>query len=291
MSAPNVILIAGGGGGAGYAAPEAEEVPAGAGGGLVGEAGGGGGSQNALNGASGGGGDQEAGGVGGASVNPPPDGNPGGFLAGGYGAPTAAPTGGGGEGYYGGGGAGVRGPSPGDDFRTGGGGSSYYGHPQVTSGSTEAGNEITAGGATQPGAVAESTGAGGNNTCASERGGAENGYVLITGCSAVTSTTNIISNAFTASSAPSTARIVVFQETVSSYTLNTDLIASVSRDGGTTFTTATLADTGYVTGTSGQRILTGTATVSGQPSGTAMRWKLALANNQSKIHGVSLQWK
>ena len=72
--------------------------------------------------------------------------------------------------------------------------------------------------------------------------------------------------------------------------MNTDIIASISRDGGTTFTTATLADSGYVSGTSGQRILTGTATVSGQPSGTAMRWKLALANNQVKVHGVSLAW-
>ena len=69
-----------------------------------------------------------------------------------------------------------------------------------------------------------------------------------------------------------------------------DIIASISRDGGSTFTTATLSDSGYVTGSSGQRILTGTATISGQPSGQSMRWKLALANNTVKIHGVALQW-
>ena len=103
--------------------------------------------------------------------------------------------------------------------------------------------------------------------------------------------TNVFSNAFTATSAPSTARIVVFQENVDSITLNTDIIASISRDGGTTFTTATLSDSGYVTGSSGQRILHGTAIISGQPSGTSMRWKLALANNQMKIHGVGLHWK
>ena len=90
---------------------------------------------------------------------------------------------------------------------------------------------------------------------------------------------------------PSSTRIVVFQENIESPTLNTDIIASVSRNGGSNFTNVTLADSGYVTGSSGQRILTGTATVSGQPSGTSMRWKLALANNQMKIHGVSLQWK
>ena len=105
-----------------------------------------------------------------------------------------------------------------------------------------------------------------------------------------TTTTNIVSNAFTAGSAPTTSRIVVFQENIDSITLNTDIVASISRDGGTTFTTVTLADEGYVTGSSGQRILAGTATISGQPSGTSMRWKLALANNASKIHGVSLAW-
>ena len=72
-------------------------------------------------------------------------------------------------------------------------------------------------------------------------------------------------------------------------TLNTDIIASVSRDG-TNFTNATLSDSGYVTGSSGQRILTGQADISGQPSGQSMRWKLALANNTVKIHGVALQW-
>ena len=46
-----------------------------------------------------------------------------------------------------------------------------------------------------------------------------------------------------------------------------------------------------MTGSSGQRILTGQATISGQPSGQSMRWKLALANNQVKIHGVSLAWQ
>ena len=84
--------------------------------------------------------------------------------------------------------------------------------------------------------------------------------------------------------------IVVFEENVGTPTLNTDIIASISRNGGSNFTTATLSDSGYVTGSSGQRILTGAATISGQPSGQSMRWKLALANNTVKIHGVALQW-
>ena len=99
-----------------------------------------------------------------------------------------------------------------------------------------------------------------------------------------------MSEPFASTSVPTTSRIVVFEERLTSLTLNTDLIASVSRDGGSNFTTATLTDSGYVTGSSGQRILTGQATISGQPSGQSMRWKLALANNRVKIHGVSLQW-
>ena len=83
---------------------------------------------------------------------------------------------------------------------------------------------------------------------------------------------------------------MVFQENVDTPTLNTDIIASVSRDGGSNFTNVTLVDEGYVTGASGQRVLAGLVDISGQPSGTSMRWKLALANNQSKIHGVSLSW-
>ena len=103
--------------------------------------------------------------------------------------------------------------------------------------------------------------------------------------------TTVVSEPFASGIAdPTSSRIVVFQENVDTPTLNTDIIASVSRDGGTTFTAATLADSGYVTGASGQRILTGQATISGQPSGQSMRWKLALANNKVKIHGVSLSW-
>ncbi len=204
----------------------------------------------------------------------------GSFLQGG---PSSSESGAGGGGYYGGG----AGSGSGGVYGAGGGGSSYYGHPQVTSGATEAGAESEGGGVTQPG-YSSSTNEGG----AAPRQNGEDGFVLITATApGSTSSTTIVSNAFTAGSAPTSSRVVVFQENVDSVTINTDIIASVSRDGGTTFTTVTLADSGYVTGSSGQRILTGVANVSGQPSGTSMRWKLALANNASKVHGVSLQWK
>ena len=311
-SAPEAYLIAGSGGGGGATGSSDPSFTslagtAGAGGGLVGESGAGGGNQVSENVYAGGGGDQEQGGTGGGMNEPgvgsapladgrggnapapsiPVGTRPGGLFFGGRGAQF---SGGGGGGYYGGGGGGFGASGSNIVDAGGGGGSSYHGHPQITSGSTEAGTSVTGGGTTQPGYVA-----GTNETTSAPNGPlapAEDGFVLITGTSTTTTTssTTIVSNAFTAGSAPSTSRIVVFQEDVGSITLNTDIIASISRDGGSNFTNVTLADEGYVTGSSGQRILSGVATVSGQPSGTSMRWKLALANNQSKVHGVSLSW-
>ena len=324
-----VTVVAGGGGGSGnsYRRNVCEGGHGGGGGGLVGAAGGSILAQTNNEGPGpgpshghGGGGDQEQGGQGGA--NHPQSGEAGGFLYGGAAHraggttpasdDTPAYSGSGAGGYYGGGGGSACAPSysslPSGDSGAGGGGSSYYGHPQITSGSTEAAFDATtpicavgeSGGKTASGYVSE-VGAAEivasipqYSSCGSNGGahGGSDGYVLLTiNNPATTTATNIVSNAFTAGSAPTTSRIVIFQENVATPTLNTDIIASVSRDGGTTFTTATLTDSGYVTGSSGQRILTGTATISGQPSGTSMRWKLALANNAVKIHGVSLQWK
>ena len=281
-NAPGIYMVAAGGGGAGWGQNNGS-IGGGAGGGLTGDAGATTNEQTAKNGAhpaSGGGGDQEQGGQGGTLGQA---GDPGTFMAGGGAGETNGGAGGGG--YYGGGGAAGSGPA--SDDRYGGGGSSYYGHPQITCGSTEEGSGDTGGGTTNPNYVA----------CTNEGGAprgtnGENGYVLISAaaiCASATSTT-IVSEPFTSTSVPTSARIVVFEENIDTPTLNTDVIASISRDGGTTFTNATLTDSGYVTGSSGQRILTGQATISGQPSGQSMRWKLALANNTVKIHGVSLQW-
>ena len=282
---PAIVTIAAGGGGSGG---NAAGENGGAGGGLTGRRGGAGCAQTTGNGPQGGyggGGDQEQGGQGVASPHGPgyDPGNNGGYLYGANQGPSGN-GGGGGGGFYGGG-SGSDGP--GSRQYAGGGGSSYYGHPQVTSGATEDGACQQGGGNSDPAYV----------SCTNEGQGAtikgNNGYVLLTGsyCApAPGASTTIVSTAFSANSVPTTSRIVVFQEDVDSTTLNTDIIASVSRDGGSTYTNATLSDSGYVTGSSGQRILTGQATISGQPSGQSMRWKLALANNTSKIHGVSLQW-
>jgi len=279
--APSIYAVAGSGGAGSYG-----DTHGGAGGGPGGHGGRGGQATTSRSpqGYSGGGGDQEQGGDGGSGSGT--DGTVGQFLEGGGGGNSNA--GNGGAGYYGGGG-GAAGSS---EDGAGGGGSGYISHPQITSGASQAGCAANVGGQGSPvfsGLPGPSYGGGG---AIGDPHAGEPGYVLLTSaavCASTTSTT-IISNAFTATSVPTSSRIVVFEENVATPTLNTDIIASISRDGGSNFTTATLSDSGYVTGASGQRILTGQATISGQPSGQSMRWKLALANNAVKIHGVSLQW-
>ena len=279
-SAPTAYVVAGSGGGGGYHT-SAPGVFGGAGGGLSGDSGG---QTTECNSASsdagGGGGGQTAGGGVLPGSSPPATTGQVGYLFGG--GDAGCRGGGGGAGYYGGGGGARYDPQP---YGSGGGGSSYYGHPQITSGSTEEGSQNSGGGTGQPGYVP-----GTNEGTPMTSGSGEDGYVLLTGSFNTVTSTTIISTAFTSTSVATSARIVVFEENVDTPTLNTDIIASVSRDAGVTFTNATLTDSGYVTGSSGQRILTGQADISGQPSGQSMRWKLALANNTVKIHGVALQW-
>ena len=310
-SAPQAYLVAGAGGGsgrnsvpqaptpvAGYPACSTNVDSGGAGGGLIGIVGAtlSCAQTTAIPGRGGGGGGQTQGGQGYGpagcgptycSFSPLPY-SDGGLFTGANGGGDGNCAGAG-SGYYGGG----TGPGSGP------GGSSYYSHPQITSGTTEAGSGEEGGGISSPFYVAGTNeGVPAYTPMVYPNGGGpqtgfadgEDGYVLLTACQAGAATsTTIISTTFTSTSVATSARIVVFEENIDTPTLNTDIIASVSRDG-TNFTTATLSDSGYVTGSSGQRILTGQADISGQPSGQSMRWKLALANNQVKIHGVALQW-
>ena len=222
------------------------------------------------------------GGPAGASTSPEP-GTPGdGYLTGG----------GGGAGYYGGGAGNAKytGPEAASNASAGGGGSSYYGgtpaYPVSSARSvTPAGSR---GGADSHCSVFNPDPVYPNIKNAP--GGKYEGLAF-TITPDTSNNLTLVSNAFTASSAPSTARIVVFADDLESITVNTDLVASVSRDGGSNFTNATLVDEGYVTGAAGQRIYAATVTISGQPSGTSMRWKLTTANTKKiDIHGVSLAW-
>ncbi|MBI5165303.1 MAG: hypothetical protein HY985_15535 [Magnetospirillum sp.] len=102
--------------------------------------------------------------------------------------------------------------------------------------------------------------------------------------------TTIVSTTTVAAAQPDTARLAILHQPVSAVTLDTDLIAEISRDGGTTWTAAALASAGAFNATT--NILTGMADLSAQPAGTAMTWRLRTLNaKEQRIHGVWLQWR
>ncbi len=211
-------LVAGGGGSGGRTGG-----PGGAGGGSTaenaaqrnpgyGEAG----TQSAGGGS---GGSQWTGGSGnGAGGNP--------YGGGGSGQSGSWGSGGGGGGWFGGG-RGQGGSSGHGDG--GGGGSGYINTTYITGGVTTTGSGETPG-----------------NSGDSDRGTAGNkmtaGKVVIQEIISGPAQMTLVSNAFTAQTAPTTARIILDEETaVGSATLDTDLKAYASRDNGTTFTQINLA--------------------------------------------------
>jgi len=102
-------------------------------------------------------------------------------------------------------------------------------------------------------------------------------------------TTNmtLISEPVTAEAEPDTARIVILEEDVDAVTINTDLTAHASRDGGATWDLITLVDEGNYD--SSTRILTGETDLTS--TGTNMVYKLTTANTKNlKIHGTALTW-
>ena len=134
-------------------------------------------------------------------------------------------------------------------------------------------------------------GGGGGDVSTGADGGTGTVIILYTPSSINNMT--LVSNSTTAQAAPTKADIVLtYTNGAGTATINTDLIASVSRDNGTTYTAVTLASQGT---SGGQTILTASnVDISGQPSGTSMVWKVATANQsaskQTRIHGVSLGW-
>lgn len=100
----------------------------------------------------------------------------------------------------------------------------------------------------------------------------------------------LISAAFTAASAPTRGRLTVQAKPIDAITINTDLVGSISRDGGTTWTAATLAaETTLADGTI--LYVHDGLDISAQPSGTSMKWKIVTANSKNiEINGIGLRW-
>lgn len=87
---------------------------------------------------------------------------------------------------------------------------------------------------------------------------------------------------------PDECLVLLLEEDIDAITLNTDLTVSVSRDGGTTYTSTVLENVGSSTG--GKATLSGVADLSSQPAGLSLSYKITSSVAKSKIHGVSVQW-
>ena len=317
ITAASYAIAVGTGGGGGSGGPPG---PAGANGvdsrfGTMTAAVGGGGGKgyntgSVGNGGSGGGSDSTAGGTGTAG-----QGN-----AGGTGSQASSQTGGGGGGagaagsdgentgvspnnYGGNGGVGLSNSITGTaTYYAGGGGGGRGGAATSppTAGTGGLGGGGTGGqGGTATGATAGTNGTGGGGgggshpTVPAAAGGS--GIVILRRPTSVVAYGNmsLVSNAITAQAQPTKADVVLtYTDFTGTATINTDLIASVSRDGGTTYTAVTLASKGT---SGGHTILTANdVSISGQPAGTSMVWKVATTDQSvskaTRIHAVSLGW-
>tara|TARA_Y100000593_G_scaffold90215_1_gene176145 strand:+ start:1110 stop:2891 length:1782 start_codon:yes stop_codon:yes gene_type:complete len=105
----------------------------------------------------------------------------------------------------------------------------------------------------------------------------------------------LVSISHTASSAPTKGDLVMMIENAKgTATLNTDVKGYISRDGGTTYTQGTLVDEGSW-GTNKKILAFHNLDISGQPSGTAVRYKItthnqSTASKNTRIHGTSVAW-
>ena len=92
----------------------------------------------------------------------------------------------------------------------------------------------------------------------------------------------LVSTSNTASSAPTKGDLVALIENHrQTATLNTDIKGYVSRDGGTTWSQGTFVDEGDW-GTNKKIISFHNLDISGQPSGTSVKWKIETLNQRTR---------
>jgi hypothetical protein len=99
----------------------------------------------------------------------------------------------------------------------------------------------------------------------------------------------LVSNATTALAQPDSAFLVLHHEPVDAVTLNTDVKAYASRDGGTTYTQGTLSKATDLSGN--EDILIADVDFTGDPAGTSMKWKVETLNNTvQRLRAIANQW-
>jgi hypothetical protein len=108
----------------------------------------------------------------------------------------------------------------------------------------------------------------------------------------------LVSNAFTAQTAPTTAKIVVLYKDISTTAvLNTDCTLEISMDGGSTYSTAfTLEDSGTdiaLTAGGGNTVdvLTTNTLTLDSTSGTSIKYRWSNLNaKDQEVHGIYVRW-
>lgn len=104
-----------------------------------------------------------------------------------------------------------------------------------------------------------------------------------------TNNLTVASTGLTLTGTPTTAKIVALVEETDAITLNTDLKFHASRDGGSTFTQATMTD--LFTRGSIHVLQSADIDLSAQGAASTMKWKITTANNKAVIvHAVFLYW-
>jgi hypothetical protein len=102
---------------------------------------------------------------------------------------------------------------------------------------------------------------------------------------------SLASAAFTAVSVPTSVRAFVRYQDVASVgiTLDTDISVDESRDGGTTWTAATLTSAGAWDASTA--MASASVTVSGQPSGTSVKYRIRTSTTKTlRVRGAGLLW-
>lgn len=96
------------------------------------------------------------------------------------------------------------------------------------------------------------------------------------------------SNTIAVDAVPSDATVLILIDPIDAITINTDAILAVSRDDGTSWTNFTLELVDTVIGT--VALYRGDVDISGQTSGSNLKWRLTIANNKEiQLHGVLLK--
>ena len=132
-------------------------------------------------------------------------------------------------------------------------------------------------------------GEGGNTSTVGGAGGS--GIVIVFPGSTPATGTTLLSRSFTATTTPDKARLAIQAASSASFTLNTDLMAAVSRDGGTTWATSTLVMMGTALEDGTTLYGDSNIDVSTQPSGTSMKYRILTANSKAiTIYGAVFQW-